>query len=147
MKKILLLLAICGLMVACGEEAPTPTTPSGPSVAKTVVDGCYEIAAQDLKWTTETEYSDYNDKPRTIVELYLNVSCLAEPAVPSYLNMELVDKDGFVVYDMGAASSLPAAGKKSQVKFWEKEYNKYSREIDEILKQVASAQFTLTPKN
>ncbi len=145
MKKILLLLAICGLMVACGEEAPT--TPSGPSVAKTVVDGCYEIAAQDLKWTTETEYRDHSDKPRTIVELYLNVSCLAEPAVPSYLKMELVDKDGFVVFDMGDAGSLPAAGKKSQVKFSEKEYGKYSHEIDEILKQVASAQFTLTPKN
>ena len=135
-------------MVACGEEASKTTTPSGPHVAKTVVDGCYEIADQDLKWTTETEYRDNSDKPRAIVELLLNVSCLAEPAVPSYLKMELIDKDGFVVFDMGSAySSLPAAGSKKQIEFRVKEYGKYSHELDEVLKQVASAQFKLVPKN
>lgn len=143
MKKVLFLLAICGIMVACGGNDSAST--KGPKVSKTVVEGCYEIPAQDLKWTTETEWSDYSDEPRTVVELYLNVSCIAEPEVPSYLKMDLVDKDGFVVFEMGIAD-VPAAGQKLQVKFKEREYRKYAHEVDEILKQVTSAKFSLVPK-
>ena len=134
-------MAICGLMVACGGNEKA----SGPKVAKTTVEGCYEIPAQDLKWTTDTEYSASTDRPKAIVNLKLNVACIAEPETNSDLYLDLVDKDGFVILEMFAKSSLPSVGQKAQVEFKGVERGKYAHEIDETLKQVASAQFRLVP--
>ena len=151
MKKLFLLLAVAGVMVACGGgEKKTTDSVEGLKTDEVVLEDIFQIPAQDINLVVEDKSSSKG--PKFSITASIIVEALKDEEVKEVdgwpktprVRMYLLDNDGVELYKIVDKSSMTKkCGQKKQCEFSTGKTEREKEKFEEIIKQTKSVRFEI----